>query len=183
MADRHTTVFGDQIDLTALGVGLAKDANDNLKVYVDDVTIETAAFISGGSEGIQVKDAGITAIKLAANAVTEDKLDALDSPANGEVLAWNSGSARFEWVSNVMPDTVMEADVICNEIPTGTIGSGNVTFNIANAPVAGTVEVYLNGLLQAPGVGLDYTIAGQVITFVKAPKANSDLYVSYIINN
>jgi hypothetical protein len=183
MADRHTTVFGDQIDVTALGVGLVKDVNDNLKVNVDDSTIETAVLVTGNPAVVQVKDSGITVNKIADNAVTEPKLDVLDSPANGEVLAWNTGSSRFEWVTNGGVDVVKEADVICNEIPTGTIGGGNVTFNIANAPVVGTVMVFLNGLLQAPGVGLDYTIAGQTITFVKAPHTNSDLYVAYIINN
>lgn len=193
MADRHTTVFGDQIDVTALGVGLVKDSEDNLKVYVDDVTIETAPFVTGGSEGIQVKDLGITTSKLADDAVDnskladeavkEENLDALDSPSDGEVLSWNSTSSRFEWVSNVAADTIVESDVICNEIPSGLINSSNVTYTLANSPVAGTVEVYLNGLLQAPGSGLDYTISGQTITFSKAPHTNSDIYVSYVINN
>ena len=183
MAERHTTVFGDQIDLTAMGAGLMKDVNDNLQAKVDDSTLELAVLVSGENASLQVKNSGITAVKIAANAVTEDKLDALDSPANGEVLAWNTGSSRFEWISISVTDAVNEADVICNEIPTGNINSINVTFAIANAPVTGTVEVYLNGLLQAPGAGLDYTIVGQTITFVKAPRTNSDLYVSYIINN
>jgi len=183
MAERHTTVFGDQIDLTACGAGLMKDAQDNIQAKVDNSTIDLAVLVSGEVASLQVKNAGITALQLAADSVTEPKLDALDSPANGEVLSWNSASARFEWVSNVMPDTVMEADVVCNEIPIGNINSINVAYTIANAPVSGTVEVYLNGLLQAPGVGLDYTILGQAITFVKAPRTNSDLYVSYIINN
>ena len=183
MAERHTTVFGDQIDLTACGAGLMKDAQDNIQAKVDNSTLDLAVLVLGDVASLQVKNAGITALQLAADAVTEPKLDALDSPANGEVLSWNSTSSRFEWVSNVVADTVMEADVVCNEIPTGNINGSNPTFVTLNTPVAGTVEVYLNGLLQAPGVGLDYTIAGSTITFVKAPKNNNDVYVSYIINN
>lgn len=193
MADRHTTVFGDQIDVSALGVGLTKDANDNLKVNVDDSTLETAVLVSGNPAVVQVKDDGITTDKLADDAVTNDKLadeavkeanlDVLDSPSDGEVLAWNAGSSRFEWISNDTADVVKEADVICNEIPSGLINSSNVTYTLANTPVTGTVMVFLNGLLQAPGVGLDYTISGTTITFVKAPRTNSDLYVSYIIDN
>lgn len=183
MAERHTTVFGDQIDYTAAGAGLMKDAQDNLQAKVDNSTLDLAVLVSGETASLQVKDLGITAGKIAADAVTEPKLDALDSPANGEVLSWNSGSSRFEWISISVTDAVNEADVVCNEIPSGNINSTNPTYTIANPAVSGTVEVYLNGLLQAPGVGLDYTISGQTITFVKAPRTNSDLYVSYIINN
>jgi len=183
MADRHTTVFGDQIDVTALGAGLKKDVNDNLQANVDNVTLETTPLVSGETDALQVKDLGISTAKLADEAVTEAKLDVLDTPANGEVLAWNTASSKFEWVSNESADAVQESDVICNEIPSGLINSLNTSYTIANLPVSGTVEVYLNGLLQAPGVGLDYTISGQTITFVKAPRTNSDLYVSYIINN
>jgi hypothetical protein len=191
MADRYTTVFGDQIDVTALGLGLKKDANDNLEVSVDDVTIEIAG--TTGSEGLQVKDAGITEDKIATSAVTESKiadeavteakLDALDTPNDGEFLAWNETSQQFEWIEIDIADAVLESDVICNEIPSGLINSLNVTFTLANTPVAGTVEVYLNGMFQAPGVGLDYTISGNTITFVKAPRTNSVLYASYIIDN
>ncbi|MFO7970099.1 MAG: hypothetical protein R6U15_08340 [Candidatus Izemoplasmatales bacterium] len=191
MADRHTTVFGDQIDETALGIGLVKDAEDNLKVLVDDVTIEITG--STGSEGLQVKDLGISTDKLADDAVTNDKLadeavkeanlDVDNAPTDGYVLSWNDTEGKFEWVSNEVDDVVKESDVICNEIPSGLINSLNVTFTIANTPVTGTVMVFLNGMLQAPGAGLDYTIAGTTITFVKAPRTNSDLYVSYIIDN
>lgn len=183
MADRHTTVFGDQIDITALGAGLKKDVNDNLEVNVDNVTVETEVLVSGQPAVVQVKDSGISTDKIADEAVTEGKLDAYDSPADGDVLSWNDTEQKFEWIEVDVTDAVLEADVICNEIPTGLINSLNTSYTIANTPVAGTVEVYLNGLLQAPGVGLDYTISGTTITFAKAPRTNSDLYVSYIIDN
>ena len=172
MADRHTTVFGDQIDVTALGVGLGKDGSDNLKVLVDDSTVEIAT-LSGIGDAVQVKDAGIT----------EPKLDASNSPTDEYVLSWDSGAGQFTWVPNLDTDAVLESDIVANEIPTGLINSLNVTYTIANTPVTGSVMVFLNGLLQAPGGGLDYTISGTTITFVKAPRTNSDLYVSYFIDN
>ena len=223
MADRHTTVFGDQIDVTALGAGIIKDGSDNLAVNVDNSSIEidtdvvqvkdlgitndklagsitddkldsdyiqtsevdgvTVEFDGGsGGVGLQVKDLGIDTAQLADEAVTEAKLDVLDAPADGEVLSWTS-SGQFEWVPNVDPDAVLEADVIVNEIPSGLINSLNLIYTIANTPVTGTVAVFLNGMYQAPGGGLDYTISGTTITFVKAPRTNSDLYVTYIIDN
>jgi len=224
MADRHTTVFGDQIDVTALGAGLVKDVDDNLSVNVDDSTIEidtdvvqvkdlgiTNAKLAGsitddkldsdyiqtsevdgttiefdgasGGSGLQIVDGGVDTLQLADESVTEPKLDALDAPADGEVLSWNATSQQFEWIVVDVTDAVLEADVIVNEIPSGLINSLNVTYTLANTPYAGTVAVFLNGLYQAPGGGLDYTISGTTITFVKAPHTGSDLYVTYIIDN
>jgi len=192
MADRHTTVFGDQIDVTALGLGLEKDSNDDLKVAVDDTSVEISEE-SGDYGQVRVKDLGISTAKLANDsvinakiaddAVGEENLIVHNSPTDGYVLSWNDSESKFEWINNEVSDVVKEADVICNEIPSGLINSSNVTYTIANTPVTGTVMVFLNGMLQAPGAGLDYTISGTTITFVKAPRTNSDLYVSYIIDN
>jgi len=223
MADRHTTVFGDQIDVTALGAGIGKDGSDNLQVNVDNSTVEingsdqvivkdggigntqlagnisddklaedyiqttevddvTIEFDeSTGGLGLQIKDGGVDTLQLADEAVTEDKLDMYDTPSIGEVLGYTANG--MEWVTNTVPGVVLETDVIVNEIPTGLINSSNVVYTLANTPFAGTVAVFLNGMYQAPGVGLDYTISGTTITFVKAPHTNSDLYVTYIIDN
>lgn len=186
MADRYTTIFGDQIDVTALGLGLEKDTNDNLKVAVDDSTVEISEE-SGDYGQVRVKDSGIVEAKLATNAVTETKiadnavteakLNMYNAPSVGHYMKYTANG--LEW-ADVDSDAVQDDDVICNEIPSGTIGGGNVTFTLANTPVAGTVTLYLNGQFQAPGAGLDYTISGTTITFVKAPRPNSVLYVCYI---
>lgn len=73
-------------------------------------------------------------------------------------------------------------NLIVNEIPSGTVDSSNTEFTLANTPVIGTVEVYLNGLLQVPGTGNDYTISGTGISFSKAPRTGSDILVSYAID-
>lgn len=171
MAERHTTLFGDQIDITAMGAGLSKDVNDNLEVLVDDSSLEIAS-LSGIGDAVQIKDAGVTVAKI----------DATNAPTDEYVLAYDSGTGRFEFVPNIDPDAVLEADVIVNEIPSGLINSSNTSYTLANTPVSTTVAVYLNGSRQAPG-GLDYTLAGTTITFVKAPRTNSDLYADYIIDN
>lgn len=76
--------------------------------------------------------------------------------------------------------TATTFELITNEIPSGLINSGNTDYELANTPVVGTVEIYLNGMLQAPGAGLDYTISGKDITFTKAPRTNSELLASYV---
>lgn len=82
--------------------------------------------------------------------------------------------------SRQLPDTVELINFISNEIPSGDINSINKIFTLANTPSPGTVRVMLNGSVQTPGVGLDYTISGATITFTKAPRTNSELLVHYI---
>ena len=117
--------------------------------------------------GLQIKDATIT----------PEKIKASNSPADGLVLGYESG--EFKWI-DVDVEAVMESDVICNEVPSGDVDGTNTTFTLANTPATGTVEVYLNGLLQAPGTGKDYTISGNTITFTEAPEPGDIILVSYI---
>lgn len=73
-----------------------------------------------------------------------------------------------------------DADFVVRETPSGTVNSSNVTFTLANTPIAGTEQIYLNGILQDEGGGNDYTISGATITFVVAPETGSKIRVSYI---
>ena len=70
-------------------------------------------------------------------------------------------------------------DIIANEIPSGDVDSHNTEYSILYDPIVGTVEVYLNGLLQTPGSAGDYTISGKDISFIKPPRTNSEILVSY----
>jgi hypothetical protein len=72
------------------------------------------------------------------------------------------------------------AKYITRETPSGTVNGSNVTFTLANTPVSGTEQVYLNGLLQEPGAGNDYTISGATITYLTAPLSGDRIRVSYI---
>jgi hypothetical protein len=182
MADRYTTIFGDQIDATALGLGLQKDSDDNLEVYVDDTSIEIST--DSGSEGqVRVKDLGITTDKLADDSVTEPKLAMGNSPTDGYVIAWDGDTSELVWLdpSDLIDETaITDDDYIVREVPTGLINNSNTIYTLANEPIAGSEHVYLNGILQADG-GNDYSISGDTITFTKAPKTNNKLVVSYII--
>lgn len=65
-----------------------------------------------------------------------------------------------------------------NETPSGAINGSNTAFTTGNTPVAGTVQVFLNGLLQTATD--DYTISGSTITYATAPIAGDVLRVTYI---
>jgi len=66
------------------------------------------------------------------------------------------------------------------ETPTGLMNGSNTVFTLANTPVSGQEDVYLNGILQEPGAGNDYTISGTTITMLTAPAATDRLRVIYM---
>jgi len=70
-------------------------------------------------------------------------------------------------------------NIVTRETPTGLVNGSNVTFTLAATPTAGTEEVFLNGLLQEPGAGNDYTIASATITMLAAPLTGDRLRVNY----
>ena len=74
----------------------------------------------------------------------------------------------------------LETDsVVVREVPSGSVNGSNVTFTLANTPVSGSEQVYLNGLLQDPGADNSYTISGAVITFLSAPFSGDEIHVTY----
>lgn len=72
------------------------------------------------------------------------------------------------------------ANIIVRETPSGSVNGSNVTFTLANTPIAGSEQVFLNGILQEPGSGNDYTISGGMITYQTAPQTGDRLRVSYL---
>jgi hypothetical protein len=63
------------------------------------------------------------------------------------------------------------------EVPSGSINSSNVTYTLANTPIAGSVKVYWNGMKMRVGVG--YTISGATITMTTAPETGDSLETDY----
>jgi len=92
---------------------------------------------------------------------------ALTSPGANANL--DVGTTSQTW-SKSSDTGLVSGDFVFNEVPAGDIDDSNVTFTLANTPVAGTQQVFLNGVLQFPGAGNDYTISGAVITMLDAPK-------------
>lgn len=61
----------------------------------------------------------------------------------------------------------------------GVVDGTNKAFTISEATIAGSEEVYVNGLMQNVGETNDYTISGSTITFNTAPAVNGIILVSY----
>lgn len=90
--------------------------------------------------------------------------------AGNALVATDSTHAQWEATGG----TVSFVD---NEVPVGVIDGANTDFTLAQAPAAGSLHLYLNGLKQRPTV--DYTIVGTTISFVVAPPLNSYILADY----
>ena len=65
------------------------------------------------------------------------------------------------------------------ETPAGAVDGVNAGYALTAAPVAGTLQVYLNGQLQEPTD--DYTLAGTTVTMVGAPLVGDKVRCIYLV--
>lgn len=88
------------------------------------------------------------------------------------------GTDPINWydVTPVVPQTYTP---VLNEAPTGTQNGSNTAFAISRTPASTLYSVLLNGSVQKPGAGNDYTLTGTALTFTVAPVATDVLLVNY----
>ena len=154
---------GSTFDVVAADNSIQFNA-DNIAVKKGDASLEVSA------SGLQVKQgtAGQVYIANASGVLTPVTL-------GGDVSAVTS-SGTVTLVANVLKAT----NYITRETPGGSVNGSNTSYVLANTPVAGSESVFLNGILQDPGAGNDYTISGANITFADAPVSGDKIRVSYI---
>lgn len=100
----------------------------------------------------------------------------------GNTVNVGAGLGILANADDVAIDTTVvsrKADFVDRETPTGLVNGSNTSYVLANTPVAGSEHIYLNGLLQEPGAGNDYTIATTTITYLTAPVSGDKIRVSY----
>lgn len=125
------------------------------------VSTDFATF--SGTSGKVIQDSGLsldTDVTLAANSDTK-------IPSQKAVKAYVAANA------------VLSSTFVDRETPSGTVNGSNTAFTLANTPTSGSEHVYLNGLLQEPGAGNDYTISGAAITYLTAPLTGDKIRISY----
>ena len=85
--------------------------------------------------------------------------------------------------ATVLADTFAIRELLKKKLaPVGeTDGEGNAIFTLANGPKLNTEALYVNGMIQAVGEGLDYTISGKNIVLSFDLTVNDSVYVTYII--
>lgn len=95
-----------------------------------------------GLGGLATKST-VAAGDIDADAVTESKLDVLDTPADGEVLSWNDTSSRMEWVTVSGGGGGAETVAWVNFNGTGTVAIRE-SFNVSSITDNGTGSYTVN---------------------------------------
>ncbi|WP_337043870.1 hypothetical protein [Emticicia sp. 17c] len=133
------------------GAGLTKSGNQ-----LDVVSANTGRIVVN-SDSIDLATTGVTAGTI--QGITFDAYGRITGASNQSYLNMSNRVTR--------------------ETPAGTKNGSNFTFTLAYTPVTGSEELFLNGVLQEPGVGNDYTISGLNITMAVAPATDDKIVVSY----
>jgi hypothetical protein len=194
-ADQGGTLGTTAISFTQFnGAGTISAGNGLQKVGSTISVLEdtTSSGLSVTSSGLKIKNNG-SSLNLSTSGI---KIS--DSGSNGQVMIGNaSNAATFTTLSGDI-STITGAGVVtlattiakpgtnyqANETPSGTINGSNTTFTLANTPAnaatGGTaLQLYLNGILQEPGAGNDFTISTNTITMLTAPVSGDKLRAFY----
>lgn len=101
------------------------------------------------------------------------------SPINDDFLQKKAGQWTNRTIAQVQADLgiTLLTSFVDSEVPAGAVNSSNVTFTLANTPIAGSVKLYQNGIRLK--LTADYTISGLTITFVTAPTTGDLLLADY----
>ena len=183
MADRYTVIDGNQIkdatitadELAAsvAGNGLSGGAGSPLALDLFELTSAVIDVATDSSGIIDATD----------NSSKKESIADLVSAIAGSGLTATAGVLSVNAVAN----SVLEADFVKEDL-TASVDGVETDFLLANVPVTASLDVYLNGIYQAEGVGKDYELnpdSGdtQNVSFATAPATGAKLTVRYIINN
>ena len=162
----------------------------SVNLYFTAARAQAAVTTITGNAGTTTKLATARTISLSGDTSGSTSFDGsanvsiVTTLANSGVTAgtYNSVTVNAKGIvtaaSNVT--AMSAANFVTRETPTGAVNGSNVTFTLANTPVAGTEHVYINGLLMEPGAGNDYTISGSTITTLFTLQTGDKIRVSYI---
>lgn len=162
------------------GAGLTLDGS-TFNVNADDATISVSTDgiqVNRGDNSLEVGGTGLQVTHGTAGQVYIANSDGVLTPTtlSGDVNnVTDAGSVTLD--ANIMRVNWQ----VTREEPSGSVNGTNTVYNLSNIPINGSECVYLNGLLQEPGLGNDYTISGGTITFADAPVAGDRIRVNYTI--
>jgi hypothetical protein len=136
-----------------------------------------AAYAAGGGSGTVTTVSVVSANGFSGTVATAGTTPAITMQTSITGLLKGNGTAISAAVAGT--DYMAPADFITRETPAGTVNGVNATFTLANTPIANTESIFLNGLLQEPAAGNDYTISGATITMLNIPATGDRLRANY----
>ena len=162
------------VTLTSTDVGLGN---------VDNTSDANKPVSSATQTALDAKQATITAGTTSQYFRGDKTFQTLDSSAVGLGNVNNTSDANKPVSSATQ--TALNAKLgainyVVRETPSGAVNGTNTGFSLGDAPVTGSESVFLNGILQEPGSGNDYTISGDTITYLSAPVTGDRIRVSYL---
>jgi hypothetical protein len=192
LPDATTLVLGQQVVIINRSSGVVT-VNDNGSTLVQ--TMASPSFVTltvtniGSAAGVwdsAYTTAGGTGTMTAVSVASSNGFTGSSSGGATPILTLTTsitgvlkGNGTAISAATAGTDYMAPADFITRETPTGTINGSTTSFGLANTPILGTEQVYLNGVLQEPGAGNDYTISGATITYLTAPISGDRLRVVY----
>ena len=93
-------------------------------------------------------------------------------PSTGAVKTYIDNSVNN---NTTQASLLAKLQFVWNEILTGSVDGSNVTFELANVPVANSVLLTLNGINLQAGAGNDYSLTGKIVTLAQAPLSGDKL--------
>ena len=147
------------------------------------ITLGTTALVfaqftgSGGGAGTVTSVSVASANGFAGTVATATTTPAITVSTTITGLLKGNGTAISAAVAGT--DYLTTANFVTRETPGGLVNGANATFTLAATPLAGSEEVFLNGILQEPAAGNDYTISTNTITYLTAPLTGDRIRVNY----
>lgn len=90
------------------------------------------------------------------------------------------GNGTAVSAATVGTDYVNNASFVTRETPSGLVNGSNTTYVLGFTPTSGTECIFVNGIMQEPGAGNDYTISGATITYLTALLSGDKIRVNYM---
>jgi hypothetical protein len=196
MADRNTKIRGSQIrDLSITNDDISNSAGiQESKLSLNYPTHSNATDHASGSDNqvadtVPTEDSGVS-VQDALNtlegsshapAVLGTKTVDESGISDGYVLYWDATAGKLMYHEDILP-AAAQIYPVGYELANGTPNGVLVDFTHDDAAIEASVQVFLNGILQQPGSGSDYTynVATKKATFAIAPDTGDLVAFSYI---
>lgn len=148
-------------DVVGIKDGSLLETNSIVTTHITDLNVTEVKLATGAVTTTKLGTDSVTTVKITDENVTEPKLDAMNAPADSEVLSYNTTAGRMEWIANGagidtykvrLGDATSAIDFLGNVLGTGLEISGVAPNEVLQV----TASV---GDVNGPGSSVDNNIS------------------------